>query len=67
MDKLSEIEELVEEIKRICPDILIFQKTSFGEKPFESGVWKFWHKDNADIHVHIEVHDGILWALYSGK
>lgn len=67
MNKLSEIDEFVENIKKKCPEIIISQLTSFGEKPFKSGVWRFWHKDNKDIHISIEVHDGMLWAIYSNK
>jgi uncharacterized protein (DUF849 family) len=67
MQKPSEIDELIAEIREKCPDIVISQITSFGEKSFESGIWKLWHKANETVHINIEVKDGLLWALYANK
>jgi hypothetical protein len=67
MNKTSEVDELIDAVKKMCPDVLISQRTSFGEKPFEIGVWKLWLKDNEDVYVNIEVHQGMLNALYANK
>ena len=64
---ISEIEILIAEIEEICPNIAISQITSFGEKPLESGVWRCWNKNDEDIYVNIEVHSGMLWAIYGSK
>lgn len=67
MSNSSEIDELLAIIHMICPEITTAQQTSFGEKPLDSGVWKLWHKDNEDVHIIIEVHEGMLYALYSNR
>lgn len=64
---MSEIEILIAEIKELCPNIAISQITSFGEKPFESGVWRCWNENDEDFYVNIEVHNGMLWAIYGSK
>lgn len=67
METTTDINKLISAIKENCPEIVISQLTSFGEKPFESGVWKFWHRDNENVHINIEVQNGLLLALYSNK
>lgn len=67
MNKLCEIEVLISEIEQICPNVEIFQQTSFGEKPFDGGVWTFCNKINSSVYVKIEVQKGMLWAIYASK
>lgn len=67
MNELSEIDILIAEIKEICPNIVIAQLTNFGEKPSESGVWRFENKNSKDVYVNIEVQKGMLWAIYAIK
>lgn len=64
---MSEVAELIEAVKRELPDLQVSQLTNFGEEPFESGVWKLWLKDNKNVHLHIEVNNGMLWAIYANK
>ena len=54
---MSEIDEVIRTIKQEFPNVVISQLTNFGEKPFESGVWKFWLKEHEAFHFFIEVHD----------
>ncbi len=61
----SEIVKLIDELKTICPNVVISQITNFGEKPFEYGVWKFWHENYEEKHIHIEVQRGECFAVYA--
>jgi hypothetical protein len=65
MNKQSEIEALINELKIKCPNVVISQLTNFGEKPFEFGVWKFWLETHEKNHIHIEVQRGECFAVYA--
>ena len=64
---MSEIEELIEEIRKQLPELKFIQLTNFGEKPFESGVWKIWIDGNDSVFIKIEVQNGMIFALYASK
>jgi len=64
---MSEIEDIIIAVKKTCPDIIVSQLTNFGEKPFESGVWKLWLENYEEFHINIEILYGIVYAVYSNR
>ncbi len=67
MEKQSEIDKILNELKLICPNVVISQLTNFGEKPFEFGVWKFWLENHEENYIHIEVQHGECYAVYASE
>ena len=67
MSNISEIDSIIEAVKKECPNVLIFQLTNLGEQSVKSGVWKFWLESNEDLYIKIEVQNGMCYALYSNK
>lgn len=67
MNKQSEIDELINELKIQCPNIVVSQLTNFGEKPLEHGVWKFWLENKEENYINIEVQHGDCYEVYSSR
>lgn len=62
---MSEIEELIEKVKNKIPNIVVFQRTDLGEKPFEFGVLDFFLEENVNRKILVEIQHGLIFACYS--